>query len=304
MKSRLCIYLLLSLFTYQSAFAWNHRGHKIVAAIAYSNLDKPKQIEMTDILKHHPDYNDWSLDFKEMDNIDFGMYLFMRASTWPDEIRRSGHEHDHQFWHYVTYKMNFVDGHTTDRPEPEDDVLYGISESIDRVSDDHNSMSVRAMYLSWLIHLVGDIHQPLHCASLFSEKFPKGDRGGNKIFLIFKQGWKAKKLHSYWDGLLGGGKSYPSMIKDVNKYLKSHPKSAYANLLKEKDPKAWSIESFNLAVKVAHLNGEVGKLKGIKNKDSAPLVPKPDDYYKNAKSTAESQITLASYRLAKLIEEF
>ena len=41
----------------------------------------------------------------------------------------------------------------------------------------------KAIYLTWLMHLVGDIHQPLHCAAVFSEQFPNGDKGGNDAFI-------------------------------------------------------------------------------------------------------------------------
>jgi S1/P1 Nuclease len=39
----------------------------------------------------------------------------------------------------------------------------------------------KAIALAWLFHLVGDIHQPLHTAQLFTVEYPKGDRGGNEI---------------------------------------------------------------------------------------------------------------------------
>ena len=41
----------------------------------------------------------------------------------------------------------------------------------------------KAIYLTWLMHLVGDIHQPLHCTAVFREQFPNGDKGGNDAFV-------------------------------------------------------------------------------------------------------------------------
>jgi hypothetical protein len=39
----------------------------------------------------------------------------------------------------------------------------------------------RAVYLSWLIHLIGDEHMPLHCCSLFASEYPAGDKGGTRF---------------------------------------------------------------------------------------------------------------------------
>jgi len=41
----------------------------------------------------------------------------------------------------------------------------------------------KEIYLTWLLHLIGDIHQPLHCTAVFSEQFPNGDKGGNDAFV-------------------------------------------------------------------------------------------------------------------------
>ena len=57
----------------------------------------------------------------------------------------------------------------------------------------------KAVAYCWLMHLVGDIHQPLHFTALFSQdRFPQGDRGGNDIPLT-----QGRNLHALWDNLLG-----------------------------------------------------------------------------------------------------
>src|SRR5262249_13992287 len=62
----------------------------------------------------------------------------------------------------------------------------------------------KAVALSWVFHLVGDVHQPLHAATLYNGQFPRGDRGGNSI--KFSAGLRmrthgAKELHGYFDAL-------------------------------------------------------------------------------------------------------
>jgi len=60
----------------------------------------------------------------------------------------------------------------------------------------------KAMALSWLLHLVGDAHQPLHAAGFFSREFPESDRGGNAFF-VQPPGRQPVKLYAYWHGALG-----------------------------------------------------------------------------------------------------
>lgn len=56
----------------------------------------------------------------------------------------------------------------------------------------------RALYARYLIHLAGDIHQPLHSVALFNKTYPRGDLGGNRETVILLNGTE-KKLHQFWD---------------------------------------------------------------------------------------------------------
>jgi S1/P1 Nuclease len=60
----------------------------------------------------------------------------------------------------------------------------------------------KAIALAWLFHLVGDIHQPLHTAQLFTVEYPKGDRGGNEICVRVTQAGQPLDLHRFWDGVI------------------------------------------------------------------------------------------------------
>jgi hypothetical protein len=59
----------------------------------------------------------------------------------------------------------------------------------------------RAIALTWLFHLVGDIHRPLHTAQLFTVEYPKGDRGGNEICVRVTQAGQPMDLHRFWGNL-------------------------------------------------------------------------------------------------------
>lgn len=61
------------------------------------------------------------------------------------------------------------------------------------------SQSDQVYVLPWLLHLIGDIHQPLHAMQRFDRLRPNGDRGGNEIEL------RTGNLHAYWDSRIGSG---------------------------------------------------------------------------------------------------
>src|SRR6266436_8860325 len=65
-----------------------------------------------------------------------------------------------------------------------------------------NDPEQKAIALAWLFHLVGDIHQPLHTAQLFTVEYPKGDRGGNEICFRVTQAGQPMDLHRFWDGVI------------------------------------------------------------------------------------------------------
>jgi hypothetical protein len=66
---------------------------------------------------HHPDYPKWKQNYaNSSSDFDFDTFIFMRASTWPDEIRRKGNPYDHPLWHYIDYPLEPPD--FPDKPSP------------------------------------------------------------------------------------------------------------------------------------------------------------------------------------------
>jgi hypothetical protein len=142
-----------------------------------------------------------------------------------------------------------------------------------------------------LIHLIGDLHQPLHCASLFTDAYPGGDRGGNEFFVMPAS--RGIKLHSFWDGLLGTSAKVNSQVAYAIQLQREYPRRSLGELKKQTTPREWSLEGRILAIEKAYLNGQ---LKGSADEDHAPKLP--DGYAKAAKSVAERRGALAGYRLA------
>src|SRR5262245_31304613 len=127
MKKLLATLLLL---TRVHAFAWSGQGHMTIAAIAYRDLSTNDQQRVLEVLKSHPDYAKWTNGFSgEMAPADLGAYVFERASTWPDEIRRKGNSYDHPNWHFVDYPLEEPAFPDKPDPFPTNSVIYGIGQA-------------------------------------------------------------------------------------------------------------------------------------------------------------------------------
>jgi S1/P1 Nuclease len=289
---------LLSLPLCTPAFGWDSAGHMSIAALTYRQLSPALQRKVTQALQSHPDYPKWKASFQRRDaGMDLATFVFMRASTWPDEIRRRGNPYDHPQWHYVDYPLNPPGFAVEPDPAPDNDALYGIAQSEKGLADRSSSPQIRAVYLSWLIHLVGDLHQPLHCASLVNATYPHGDKGGNDFYV--KPASRGIKLHAFWDDLLGRSSRPRSRLNYAIRLETEYPRKALPQLDENKSPKAWSLESRQLAVEKAYLAGE---LKGSSRPQDAP--PLPPGYATAAKTVAERQAAVAAYRLADEIRQF
>lgn len=234
---------------------------------------------------------------RDKPDFDLDMYVFMRASTWADEIRRRDNPYDHPHWHFVDYPLKPKAFPVEPSPAPEDDALYGIAQCEKVLSDLKPSAQERGLYLAWMIHLVGDLHQPLHCASLVNNTYPQGDKGGNDFYV--KPGERGISLHSFWDGLLGTSGKPQAHVNYAIQIESEHPRKSLKELKKHKTPKEWSLEGRGLAVEKAYRRGE---LKGSVNREDAPELP--EGYTKEAKAVAEKQAALAGYRLADELEKW
>jgi hypothetical protein len=162
------------------------------------------------------------------------------------------------------------------------------------VNDQQLAKKERAIYLAWLIHLIGDIHQPHHCGTLFDSPYgkPNGDLGGNLFFVVASG--KQTNLHSVWDGALGGGSDFTEINQQAGSLQVSNPAKGIALTY---NPRAWSLESFNILVKKVRLNGQ---LKGSTKKGDG--VPLPDGYTGGMAGIAMQRGATGGYHLGKTIQ--
>jgi hypothetical protein len=290
------------------AIAWSGPGHAAVAVMAYRELaDEPTlRSALVELLASHPRYAAWKEQYDAAQptlpsSIDLGAFLFVRASTWPDEIRRTEvlelQRFDHPNWHYVDYPLRPPTFETGPSPTPEDDVLFGIAASNATLADASALPVDRAAALSWLIHLVGDAHQPCHAATLVTEQFPPpgGDQGGN-FFWIYQNAAQKNanlktKMHAYWDGRLGTD-WVPDPVEalgNAKMLTAKHPRSTLDELAHGGDVAAWTLESRDAAA------SHVYRFKGKMLRQKRVL---PSGYVTNSHRVARRRLALAGYRLA------
>ncbi len=151
------------------------------------------------------------------------------------------------------------------------------------------SASNPAYLLPWLEHIEGDVHQPLHCVSRFLKSQPKGDAGGNFVYI------GTRNLHSLWDGAAGSDGNAASdayIAKYIAEAVKAHP----AQRRQEKKPEKWIAEGFQISIREVYTFGlETGSREH-------PL-PMPPGYEANAAKVAQQRIAVAGYRLAAVLNE-
>lgn len=291
------------------AMAWNRVGHMCVASVTYSKLSKTTRSKIAQLLTLNPDYANWvaqlptDLAAKDKDRV-----LFMIAATWADRIKMTaGYQEDnaqdanecgpvsdqnlgyvdrfrHRCWHFVD--IAFTPDGTLPLPTvPSVNAQERVTVFRASLNDSNNDLV--SYDLCWMLHLVGDLHQPLHCTTRVSQVHPKGDAGGNAVTVTHLG--KTIKLHAYWDDLLG---PTDTPIQDILKISKQLP-SANPSKTQILDPKQWADEGVALA-QASVYTSPVGPGAG-------PFVLTPK-YEKAALSLARKQVALAGARLAKMIQ--
>ena len=178
--------LFVFLFFPFAAFAWNALGHMVVATIAYKQLQPNVRDKVDNLVsKLHQEYADTS--------------TFSQLAYWPDAIRSQKIE-TYTHWHYIDVAFS-KDGTPLKNLIDTDNAVWALSNIEKVVKNDKANHYERARFLAFLVHIVGDLHQPLHTVSYISEKHPEGDRGGNDYFVRYKN--ERINMHRLWDGGVG-----------------------------------------------------------------------------------------------------
>ncbi len=220
----------------QLGFAWGPTGHRVVGLIAEYHLSKKAMKRVTAILKDE---------------------TMAEASTFMDFIK-SDRKYDHMSpWHYCTIPdgQTYADAGTP----PEGDVIVTIERLISELKSGQFTDEDEAFALKCLIHLIGDIHQPLHVGN-------GKDRGGNDIKVEYF--YKPSNLHRVWDsGIIEEQKySYTEYTEWIN-----HPTNADLVQWRNDNVRTWALESAELRTQVYDIP-ENGKLSWRYNYDQIDTV--------------------------------
>ncbi len=289
-----CVIVLGFLAAACPARAWNGPGHMLVAVIAYDQLTPPQRARLLTILESHPAFAKWQAAApKDAPDFDLGRYVFMRASTWPDDIRKSGDPYDHPPWHHVDFPLTPPD-FPLEEPPATENLFTALANGENVLTDPNASALDRAAYLCWVEHLVGDVMQPLHGGTLIDADHPKpeGDHNGGLFFVNL--GGIAMQLHWYWDCLGVTTSDLRELTARAGELEKTYPRASLPELTATRDVRGWALESRQLAIDAVYLKG--GLPGGYDEKATLPTLP--SDYVATGRRLAERRIVLAGYRLA------
>lgn len=203
-----------------------------IAILTWERLPKVSRLQFARLLRSHPRFAE---DFEGRmpkavqggSSAERDKWLFAHASTWPD-IARGQPAYHRPTWHYVNVPLFATDAARLgmeaavlkrvntggDLPASPRESQLNVTQAIGlnraRLGDASISAGERAVALSWLLHLVGDVHQPAHAAAMFTPRgFPKGDRGGNRVEV------GTRNLHALWDAALGTGDTMATVRRRV-----------------------------------------------------------------------------------------
>ena len=189
----------------------------------------------------------------------------MQAARWADDIRTTDRQQRREQWHYINWPFNPQGqplGVQRRDPDPVN-ILTAMAEN-ERVMKKESNPERRAIALAWLFHLVGDIHQPLHAAQLFTVDYPKGDRGGNDICVRVRQEGQPMDLHRFWDSVITSSQNLTRLRNEATA-LRTRQEFQRSQLTELASTAfgSWAKESFEIAAKIAYRNsGRIGVPKG------------------------------------------
>jgi hypothetical protein len=259
---RKCLALVALLCAPFSLLAWGTVGHRAVARIAENHLSARAKREVTRIL---------------------GPETLPLVSTWPDEIRSDPPYSNTGPWHYlnVASGLDFpafvrqLSGATA--PAVPTDAYTALAQVRKDLQNPQKTAQEKLFALKFLVHLVGDVHQPLHVGHA-------EDRGGNSI----KVSWRGRdtNLHSIWDGDLV---EYPGFTYSEMAAAYDHATPAQIKQWQKDDVSTWLFESYQYCTPIYA---------------AAAATPKFDyHFYPAFGPTAQLQLLKAGIRLAGVLNE-
>ena len=190
--------LFLFLIAFQSSFAndmvWSKTGHRVVGEVAEEHLSRKTKKAIADLLD--------------------GQSL-AAVANFGDEIKADRKYREFSAWHYVNFPADKK--YTDVEPSEYGDLVIGINTCINIVKNPTSSRKDKIFYLKLLVHLIGDLHQPMHIGRL-------EDKGGNDLQLQWFG--RGSNLHRVWDSNMidDYGMSYTELADKLPRLSKNELK--------------------------------------------------------------------------------
>lgn len=252
---RLFFTAVMALMIVPNAFGWGQKGHDVVAYVAEQNISCRVARKVAKVLEGHSlvYYANW------MDN----------ASHTPEYAHTST-------WHYA----NVDEGYTYQTmPKNENgDVVQAVIQLTEQLKKGGMTAQEESVALRMLIHLVGDLHCPMHAGH-------KSDLGGNLVEVLYFG--KPQKLHSIWDSALvesAHNWGYTEWQREIDRQPRKEDKKLQQGSVEE-----WFSETVELSKGVYKDMPEGAKISYDEVAKYAPLI--------------EQQLLKGGLRLARLLEE-
>ena len=311
-----------------AALAWNDAGHMTAALIAYDRLPEQHQTAVSRLVRQHPRFREdiepqlppgrGGASARERDR-----WYFAYASTWPDLVRHFDTapaaqrqaliaRFNHRTWHYINLPTYLQPSDRRRIPQQSPSMVWtsgadaaelNIVQALQMLTTTWCAAGTtdadRGLAVSWIAHLVADLHQPLHTTALFAvPSLPRGDRGGNDIQVI-----GGSNLHALWDDAVGDDrrrKSVDARARRIGLAVAGTGEQTLPADLSQ-GMRRWAKQGRELAASVVYSPDVRAAIL------AAPPPPPPRihidaDYRAATTAAAERQIASAGTRLALVLQ--
>ncbi|MCQ8878641.1 S1/P1 nuclease [Pseudoalteromonas shioyasakiensis] len=225
-----CFVAISIALTSNYAVAWGQNGHRIVGQIADNHITEQTRASLVDLLEGES---------------------LAQISTWADEMRSNPDQFwqkKSSRWHYINSPTNSAEfshdhSHKLNKDNVEN-ILDGMYFAIETLKDENSSIDAKRFSLRFLVHLVGDSHQPFHAGRA-------ADRGGNRIKVTFFG--EDTNLHSLWDTKLIENQNLS--FTEFSRFIDTKNTEVITDYLAS-SPEQWLNESHNLATRLYKIKGD------------------------------------------------
>jgi hypothetical protein len=282
LKKLLLTAAALAVLICSQALAWGDLGHEVTALIAYRHLSTTARTALDALLA------------RDTDTLTAGD--FASRATWADKYRNAHRET--AAWHFVDIEIDRPDleracfGFPTlllrqwaSQGPAQDCVVNKIDEFAAELKNPSTPAAERLLALKFLIHFMGDLHQPLHAAD-------HHDRGGNCAGLIPPQGTQ-NNLHAYWDVSVVDalGQSAAQIADQLDARLTADEIKDWS----QGTPHSWAMDTFEIGRRDAYA---LASTPTCQSGGSVALSPA---YQRRAEKDAAIQLLKAAVRLAAVL---